>query len=300
MDNRPIGIFDSGLGGLTTVRELKRLLPHENIVYFGDTSRVPYGTRSRDTVRRYSRQDMRFLLSKQVKMVIAACNTASASLLDRDISTLPAPFVGAILPAAIAAQRATKNGKIAVIGTNATIRSRAYETAIHQLDPRLSVTGTACSLFVPLVENGFAFHEHGRTIIRMVAEEYLAPVLQSGADTLILGCTHYPILKQIIGEAVGPEVLLIDSGREAARTAKEVLISNGLCSGSTKVGQCSYYVSDSAGDFSESAACILGEAPDGCAGQIDIEAYGPGAEEEETNNEKGCMDQHQGDSADRR
>lgn len=273
MDNRPIGIFDSGLGGLTTVRELRKLLPAESIVYFGDTGRVPYGTRSRETVRRYAGQDIRFLLSKDVKMVICACNTASASLQPEDVGALPVPFVEAVTPAVKAAVKTTKNGNIAVIGTPATIRSHAYRTALHQIDPAITVTGAPCALFVSLVESGFAFTERGRKIIRLVAEEYLAPVKESGADTLILGCTHYPILKEIIGELVGDKVQLIDSGREAARAAKEVLEASDMCNQTKQIGQVDYYVSDIAADFAESASNILGERTENCADQMDIERY---------------------------
>lgn len=272
MDNRPIGIFDSGLGGLTTVRELKSILPAEGIVYFGDTGRVPYGTRSRETVRRYAGQDIRFLLSKDVKMIIAACNTASASLLPEDISALPVPFIDALLPAVKAAAQTTKNGRIAVIGTQATIRSNAYQAALRQLDPAFEVTGAACPLFVPLVENGCTLTERGSQVIRLMVEEYLSPVRESGADTLILGCTHYPILRRFIGEYLTERVELIDSGREAARAAKERLCELGMCNLTKMTPNRAYFVSDSVEDFSGMACSILGEKMEGRAEKIDIES----------------------------
>ncbi len=270
MDNRPVGIFDSGLGGLTTVRELRKRMPNENIVYFGDTGRVPYGTRSRETVRRYSAQDIRFLLSKDVKMVIVACNTAAAALAG-GITELSVPCAEALTPAVDAAQAATRNGRIAVIGTSATIKSGAYERALHSLNPVLQVTAVPCPLFVPLVENGFTSPDN--QITRLVAEQYLEPVRQSGADTLILGCTHYPIIKEIIGRIMGGSVRLIDSGQEAARAAEALLNREGMANGSGKEGVCRYYVSDSAADFAESARAILGGEVAGSAEQIDIEAF---------------------------
>lgn len=272
MDNRPIGVFDSGLGGLTTVRELRRRLPAEDIIYFGDTGRVPYGTRSRETVRKYAGQDIRFLLSKDVKMVVVACNTAAAALAD-SIASWNVPYAEALTPAVEAAAAATRNGRIAVIGTAATVRSGAYEAALHVIDPALQITKAACTLFVPFVENGLVFTERGRTVIRMVAEDYLAPVLESGADTLILGCTHYPIIREIIAGIVGPDVTLIDSGAEAARAVQERLAAQDRLNLTRKVGECHYFVSDSPADFSASAAAILGESIPEQAEQVDIEQF---------------------------
>lgn len=272
MDNRAIGVFDSGLGGLTTVRELRRRLPAEDIVYFGDTGRVPYGTRSRETVQKYAGQDIRFLLSKDVKIIVVACNTAAASLAD-SIASWGIPYVEAMTPAVQAAAATTRNGRIAVIGTAATVRSGAYETALHALSPEFQVTAAPCSLFVPLVENGFVFTERGKQVIRMVAEDYLAPVKASGADTLILGCTHYPIIRDIIAEVVGEGMTLIDSGAEAARAVQEQLAARDMLNQTRKVGECHYYVSDSPADFSTSAAAILGEPVAEQAQQVDIEQF---------------------------
>ena len=273
MDTRPIGVFDSGLGGLTTVRELRRIMPFEDIVYFGDTGRVPYGTRSREIIRKYAAQDIRFLLSKNVKMVVVACNTATAALAGEPVP-LPVPMVEAIAPAVQAAARATRSGRISVIGTTATVRSGAYERAFQALDPEIAVFASACPLFVPLVENGFT----GRSdpVARLVAEQYLEPVRAHGADTLILGCTHYPILRELISDLMGPDVTLIDSGAEAARAASAALEREGMENGSGRPGSCRCYVSDSAECFEHSARPILGEA-DGLspatAEQIDSESY---------------------------
>lgn len=267
LDNRPIGIFDSGLGGLTTVRELRRLMPHENIVYFGDTGRVPYGTRSGNTIRRYSRQDIRFLLTKDVKMIIAACNTISAAMAD-ELDGWGVPAVETLMPAVRAARKAAQTGRIGVIGTSATARSGAFELALHRLDPGLEVLTVACPLFVPLVENGFA--QEGNLVTRMVAEQYLEPIRAFGPDVLILGCTHYPILKGLIGELMGAGVTLIDSGQEAAREAQALLKAEGLEGGQ---GLCEYYVSDIPDGFNESAGAILGEQIPCAAVQIDIEGF---------------------------
>lgn len=269
-DSRPIGVFDSGLGGLTTVSELRRIMPSENIVYFGDTGRVPYGTRSRDTVRKYARQDMRFLLSRGVKMIIAACNTATASILPEDVRALPVPFVEVLSPAVDAAVKATKNGKIGLIGTPTTIRSGAYEQAIHALDPAAQIIGAPCALFVPLVENGFTAPDN--EVTRLVAEQYLAPIIENGADTLILGCTHYPVLKPVIAQIMGEHVTLIDSGQEAAHAAKQRLEKHGMCNLTRMIGGVDYFVSDSAAVFAENARQIVGESVTAKAMQIDIES----------------------------
>ena len=270
-DSRPIGVFDSGLGGLTTVSELHRLMPNENIVYFGDTGRVPYGTRSRETVRKYARQDMRFLLAHDVKMVIAACNTASASILPEDIALLPVAFIEVLQPAVKAAVAATKNGIIGLIGTPATVKSGAYERAIAKHMPEAKVVASPCGLFVPLVENGFS--QPDNEVTRLVAEQYLAPIIESGADTLILGCTHYPVLKPIIAKIMGDGVTLIDSGREAARAAKVMLEESELLNLTRAIGTTEYYVSDSAADFAKNAKAIVGESEQlAQAAQIDIES----------------------------
>ncbi|MDD5953081.1 MAG: glutamate racemase [Oscillospiraceae bacterium] len=254
MDNRPIGVFDSGLGGLTAVREILNIMPQENVVYFGDTGRVPYGTRSRETILKYAAQDMAFLRSKDVKLVIAACGTVS-SVAGALGDALPVPYTGVVRPTALASCLATRNGKIGVIGTTATIRSGSYRRAIHALDKHLSVFEQDCPLFVPLVENDF--YHPDNPVPRLVAERYLAPLKQAGVDTLIMGCTHYPLLRETIQQVMGPQVVLIDSGRETAACAMELLRKeNALCE-SGETGRCSFFVSDSTEGFSKAASLFL-------------------------------------------
>ena len=214
MDDRPIGVFDSGLGGLTTVRELCRLLPEEDIVYFGDTGRVPYGSRSRETIVKYARQDVAFLRTFDLKTIVIACGTVSTTALDVLAAENPIPVLGVVAPAARAAARATRSGSIGLIGTQASIRSGAYERLIRAENPAARVLAQPCPLFVPLVENGR--FRPGDVVIETVAAEYLAPLREAGVDTLVLGCTHYPLLEKVIGAYMGPEVRLINSGAEGA------------------------------------------------------------------------------------
>lgn len=225
-DNRAIGVFDSGLGGLTVVRELAKLLPCEDIVYFGDTGRVPYGSRSKETIIKYTKQDESFLLSHNVKLVVAACGTVS-SVAPFTGELLPVPFVEVVSHAARGAVNATKNGKIGVIGTAATVASNSYKQKINELLPNAGVFQNECPLFVPLVEEGWI----GRNDIVTVetAKRYLRPIKESGVDTLIMGCTHYPVITDIIGDFMGPEVKLINVGEYAARAVKELLLKNGNC-----------------------------------------------------------------------
>ena len=219
MDDRPIGVFDSGLGGLTTVRELCRLLPEEDIVYFGDTGRVPYGSRSRETIVKYARQDVAFLRTFDLKTIVIACGTVSTTALDVLAAENPIPVLGVVAPAARAAARATRS--IGLIGTQASIRSGAYERLIRAENPAARVLAQPCPLFVPLVENGR--FRPGDVVIETVAAEYLAPLKEAGVDTLVLGCTHYPLLEKVIGAYMGPEVRLINSGAEGARAAADCL-----------------------------------------------------------------------------
>lgn len=256
LSSSPIGVFDSGLGGLSAFRELRRLLPHEDIVYFGDTGRLPYGTKSRETIIRYARQDVDFLLSQNVKIVIAACGTVSANVPADFSQQLPVPFTGVVLHTCAAAVAATKTGHIGIIATPATIRSRAYENQIHTLAPQMRVSAAHCSLFVPLVENGFI--ERNNQITRLVAEQYLAPLRESDVDTLILGCTHYPLLADIIGDIMGSSVKLIDSGQTTALFASEYLRSHDLLNPSDKPGVNRFYVSDSIDGFVDVANIFLG------------------------------------------
>jgi glutamate racemase len=220
----PIGVFDSGLGGLTVAHAIMRQLPAESLIYFGDTARVPYGPKSPETVRRYSSEISAFLIEQGVKAIVVACNTATAHALPALREELDVPVIGVVEPGARAAVRATRTGHIGVIGTAGTIRSQAYVRAIHAENPDLRVTALACPLFVPLVEEGWTNHE----ATHLVAEEYLAPFVKDPIDTLVLGCTHYPLLKPVIGEIIGRSVRLIDSAEETAADARRMLAANDL------------------------------------------------------------------------
>ena len=220
----PVGVFDSGIGGLTVAHAVIQQLPHESVTYFGDTARVPYGPKSPDTVRRYSREIASFLVEQGVKTLVVACNTATAHALPVLRETLSVPVLGVIEPGARAAVQATRNGHVGVIGTAGTIKSGAYERALRALEPSLRVTARACPLFVPLVEEGWVNHE----ATHLVAEEYLAPLLREDVDTLVLGCTHYPLLKSVIADVLGGSVRLIDSAEETARETSAVLAAERL------------------------------------------------------------------------
>lgn len=271
MDSRPIGVFDSGLGGLTTVRELCRLLPGEDIVYFGDTGRVPYGSRSKETIIRYARQDVTFLRTFDLKLIVIACGTVSTTALDILANENPIPVLGVVAPAAAAAAEATQNGRIGLIGTQASIRSGAYEALIRKADPAAQVTAQPCPLFVPLVENGR--FRPGDIVIETVAGEYLAPLKEAGVDTLVLGCTHYPLLQDVIAAQMGPQVRLVNAGAEGARAAAARLTAGGALSGKTEGGSCRYFVSDRQEDFSRLASIFLGWDVTGAVGQVDISCY---------------------------
>ena len=268
MDNRPIGVFDSGLGGLTAVKELELALPKESIVYFGDTGRVPYGTRSRETVRTYAKQDMDFLIGQNVKAVLAACGTVSSTAADIGAS-LPVPYFDVVVPTAKAAAAATKNGKIGIIGTSATIHSDSYRQALLAIHSELEVYPQACPLFVPLVENAFISPQE--EITRLVAERYLAPVREKGVDTLILGCTHYPIISATIGSVMGKSVTLIDSGREAALALASALQEQGLLCDENVPRKASYFVTDDPEGFTSVAGLFLGHSIEGRTERINIE-----------------------------
>lgn len=217
---KPIGIFDSGIGGLTVLKEIRRETPHEDIVYFGDTARVPYGTKSKDTVTRFSIDNVDFLKSFNVKIVVVACNTASSLSLEALHKKFPeTPIVGVIEPGAAAAVRATRQGRVGVIGTKATISSGAYETCLKDLDPQIKVYSEACPLFVPFVEEGWLDGE----VVMKVARTYLEPLKAFGIDTLILGCTHYPLLTSAIREIFGDGVTLVNSAEETARQVRALL-----------------------------------------------------------------------------
>lgn len=268
MDNRPIGVFDSGLGGLTAVKQLEKLLPGESIIYFGDTGRVPYGSRGKETILRYARQDMDFLLSQNVKAVLAACGTVSS--VARSVGeALSVPYIDVIRPSAQAAAAATKNGKIGVIGTAATIHSDSYRSALLCLNHKLQVFPQACPLFVSLVESGFVSPQD--EVTRLVAERYLAPVRTAGVDTLILGCTHYPIIAPTIGSVMGRGVTLIDSGREAALAMAQALKDRDLLCEPGAPRQVRYFVTDTPENFMNVAELFLGHSVEGRTQRIDIE-----------------------------
>lgn len=270
MDNRPIGVFDSGLGGLTAVKQLEKVLPRESIVYFGDTGRVPYGSRGKETILRYARQDMDFLLSQNVKAVLAACGTVSS--VARSVGeSLSVPFIDVIGPSAQAAAAATKNGKIGVIGTAATIASDSYRSALLGIHHKFEVFPQACPLFVSLVESGFVAPQD--EVTRLVAERYLAPVRAAGVDTLILGCTHYPIIAPTIASVMGKGVTLIDSGREAALAMARTLEREGLLSQDGQPRQARYFVTDTPENFMNVAELFLGHSVEGRTQRIDIESY---------------------------
>lgn len=215
----PIGVFDSGIGGLTVARSVIQQLPHESLLYFGDTARVPYGPKSPDTVQRYSREIATFLQAEGVKAIVVACNTATAHALATLRSEFDMPIIGVVEPGARAAVAASRSGRIGVIGTVGTIKSGAYERAIRALSPDVSILARACPLFVPLVEEGWIDHE----ATRLVAREYLAPFIEAEIDTLVLGCTHYPLLAPLLAELLGPDVRLIDSAAETAAEAARTL-----------------------------------------------------------------------------
>lgn len=270
MDNRPIGVFDSGLGGLTAVKELLRIMPNENFVYFGDTGRVPYGSRSRETIIKYAKQDMAFLQSNNVKMIIAACGTVSsvASGIGDELSL---PYTGVLKPTARTAASVTKNKKVGVIATTATIRSGSYRRELQAIDPQIEVFEKDCPLFVPLVENGFI--DDNEEITRLVAQRYLTPLKEAEIDTLILGCTHYPIIRNIISGVLGSGVTLIDSGRETALFCAETLKEKDLLSDRTEEGDCSFFVSDRVEGFSQIAGIFLGRNIKNEVSHVDIDLY---------------------------
>ncbi len=249
-----IGVFDSGMGGLTAVKELNEILPNEDIIYFGDTARIPYGSRSRETVLRYAREDVAFLLKHRIKMIIAACGTVSSVIGSKPLVD-NMPFTGVVLPAAQAACAATKSGRIGIIGTPATIRSGSFVKAIKTISPHAKVTGNACPLFVHLVENGYTSKDC--EITRLAAEEYLTPIKNENVDTLILGCTHYPVIKDVIADIMGEGVTLISPGAEAAKYAQSCLMSADMLNESSHSGKNVFYVSDSRELFEENAKHFL-------------------------------------------
>jgi glutamate racemase len=255
----PVGVFDSGIGGLTVAHEVIRQLPHESIVYFGDTARVPYGPKSPDTVRRYSREIAAFLRDQGVKSIVIACNTATAHALAVLREEMDMPVIGVVEPGARAAVAATRQGHIGVIGTTGTIKSGAYERAIRALDPDVLVTPRACPLLVPLVEEGWTDHEATRSIAR----EYLQPMLDANVDTLVLGCTHYPLLKRLFREVLGPDVRLIDSAEETAAETARTLEAEGIAADANADPTYRFIASDDPLQFLQLGQRFLGGSMEG-------------------------------------
>ncbi len=270
-DNRPIGVFDSGLGGLTVLRELERLLPNESFVYFGDTGRVPYGTKSDETIKTYARQDEKFLLSREVKYIVAACGTVSAVAADT-AGDLPVPFRGVVEDAVIDAVEHSENGKIGVIGTPATINNGAHKRLIMAEYESAEVINVACPMFVPLVEEGWFSEED--PVVLGICEKYLEPIIAAGCDTLILGCTHYPLLKKAIRKIVGSGVTLINMGVSTAEAVKNELTVRDMLNDRSEPPRKQLYVSDKTAAFKKVAGILLGEnIDDSDVGLVDVSHY---------------------------
>ena len=267
MDNRKIGVFDSGLGGLTVVREMQKLMPEESVVYFVDIARLPYGSKSKETITEFSHQIMRFLLKHDVKAVIIACGTASANALEDLQKTYDLPITGVVEPGAREAARTTKNGRIGITGTEATIRSGAYDRLLAGLDPQIKVYSRACPLFVPLVEEGWFKDD----ITRSVVQRYLAELKTQQVDTLVLGCTHYPLLKRLIGEEIGEEVILVNPSSSVVKEMKEYLLRHDMQSDAEQ-GEYEFYVSDSTEKFRQFGQQVL-EIENLTVKRINIEKY---------------------------
>ncbi len=256
MNSLPIGIFDSGVGGLTVLRAVRQRLPREGVIYLGDTARVPYGTKSRATIERYAIEDAAFLIEKGVKMIVVACNTASAMARESLRQAFDVPFLTVLGPGARAAARATRSGRIGVIATEATIESGAYERAIREAceNGSVEIFSRACPLFVPLVEEG----ETDSKVARLVAEQYLASLREQQIDTLVLGCTHYPLLKNVIAETMGDGIKLIDSAEAVAEETALILEQAGCLDTGDEPGESHFYVTDAAKRFHRIAERILG------------------------------------------
>jgi glutamate racemase len=250
--NRPIGVFDSGIGGLTVLKEIIKELPHENTIYLGDTARVPYGIRSPETVTRYSLENARFLFSKDIKILVVACNTASSISINAIEKCTSVPVIGVIEPGAKAAVRATKKKKIGVIGTEATIKSSSYTKAIEAIDKDIEIFGLSCPLFVPLAEEGWLEGD----IATLIAERYLNKLKDKDIDTLVLGCTHYPLLKKVIAGVMGEGITLIDSAVETSREIRTILESK---SKPQELPLREFYVTDSPERFLKVGESFLGQ-----------------------------------------
>ena len=255
MNNKPIGVFDSGIGGLTVLKEVFRKLPDESTLYLGDTARVPYGIRSAETVTRYSFENTGFLVSMGIKVLVVACNTVSAVSLEEIKGKLSMPVIGVIEPGARAAVRATRNKNVGVIGTEATVNSGAYARIIRAIDASIRVFSLPCPLFVPLAEEGLT----DDAIATMVAERYLKNLKEKGIDTLVLGCTHYPLLKDVIGKVMGEGITLIDSATETVSEIKETLVRNDIKGSPSRQPLRKFYVTDAPEKFLKVGERFLGE-----------------------------------------
>jgi glutamate racemase len=252
--NNPIGIFDSGIGGMTVVKRIISALPGENVVYFGDTARVPYGSKSNSTVIEYSLQNAKFLVEKNIKLLVVACNTASSVALDELRDNFDIPVIGMIEPGAQMALQKTKKNRIGVIGTYATTGNKAYSSELKKIDNQIFVLEKPCPLFVPLAEEGWTNHK----ATKIIAEEYLNELKDLEIDTVLLGCTHYPILSDIIGEVLGVDITLIDSGTASSLVVEKYLTEKKLLNDSGEPGKHEYYVSDVPSRFKDVAERFLG------------------------------------------
>ena len=271
MDSRPIGVFDSGLGGLTTLKELRKLLPGEDIIYLGDTGRIPYGTRSKETIIKYALQDAVFLMGFNIKAMVIACNSVCSSTHAYQVlrDKFDIPVYEVITPAVKEAALRSINKKIGVIGTKATIRSGAYTAALQAVLPDSQVYSAACPLFVPLVEEGVI--DPDDTAVRSIAERYLGTLRETGIDTLILACTHYPLLKKVISKVVGKNIILIDSGLETAKLTASDFCGNTIQRSGKTEGEIKYFVTDSTDGFAEVASMFLGSDIRGMVKQVELE-----------------------------
>jgi glutamate racemase len=271
-DDRPIGVFDSGIGGLTVVREIIHRLPGESIVYFGDTARVPYGPKSPATVARYSEEAAAFLMSRDVKLIVIACNTATAHAAERLSQRLPVPVVGVIEPGARAAVNATRTGRVGVIGTTGTIRSGAYDLAVRHRLQDARVYAQPCPLFVPLVEEGLSAH----AAARLVAQDYLRPLQEMDVDVVILGCTHYPALRELIADIVGDQVRLVDSATETAIDVADALDRLDLRRSALAPPSYTFVASDAPLRFRDVGRAFVGDVLQHVE-HVDVEGFGRAA-----------------------
>lgn len=253
MDDRPIGVFDSGIGGLTVLKEIVEQLPGEDIIYFGDTARIPYGTRSKETVIKYFLQSVRFLLTKEIKAIVIACNTATALAMEEAKKVFDIPMIGVIEPGANAAASVTKNSTIGVIGTEGTINSGTYQRMIRRMLPSAEIIGISCPLFVPIVEEGW----ESTDVAFITAQKYLLELKEHNIDSLILGCTHYPALRYTLNKVLGDKVRLINPAYETAKAARIMLKEQKLLSNKIDGGSCNFYVSDDPGKFKRVGGNIL-------------------------------------------